>query len=37
MQEGNVLFHKNIEQLKSETGETKLGRAILKTINPDAA
>jgi len=37
MQEGNVLFHKNIEQLKAETGETKLGRAILKTINPVVA
>ena len=33
MQEGNVLFHKNIEQLKAETRENKLGRAILKTIN----
>lgn len=37
MQEGNVLFHKNIEQLKAETGQTKLGRAILKTINPVVA
>ena len=33
MQEGNVLFHKNIEQLKAETRENKLGRAILETIN----
>ena len=37
MQEGNVLFHKSVEQLKTATGETKLGRAILKTINPVAA
>jgi Cu-processing system ATP-binding protein len=37
MQEGNILFHETVEQLKTETGETKLGRAILKTINPTAA
>ena len=32
MQEGNVVFHKNIDTLKNETGETKISKAIAKIL-----
>jgi Cu-processing system ATP-binding protein len=33
MQEGSLLFHKNIAQLKNETGEEKLSKAIVNVIH----
>jgi Cu-processing system ATP-binding protein len=33
MQEGSLLFHKNISQLKAETGEEKLSKAIIHVIH----
>lgn len=32
MQEGQVVFHKNIEQLRMDTGESKLSRAIAQVM-----
>ena len=32
MQDGKLLFHKNIEDLKTETGEAKLGKAIASVM-----
>lgn len=32
MQDGKLLFHKNIEDLKAETGEAKLGKAIASVM-----
>jgi Cu-processing system ATP-binding protein len=32
LQEGNLLFHKSINQLRSETGEEKLSRAIAQLM-----
>lgn len=33
MQDGSLLFHKNISQLKAETGEEKLSKAIIHVIH----
>lgn len=32
MQEGNVIFHKNMEQLTAETNENKISKAIAKIL-----
>lgn len=32
MQDGNIVFHKNIDLLKEETGETKISKAISKIM-----
>ena len=37
MQEGNVVFHKNIDTLKNETGETKISKAIAKILKQQTA
>ena len=37
MQEGNVLFHKNIDTLKDETGEAKISKAIAKILKQQTA
>lgn len=37
MQDGNVVFHKNIEVLKEETGETKISKAISKIMKLQSA
>ncbi len=36
MQDGNVIFHKDIELLKSETGEDKISKAIAKILKQQA-
>lgn len=36
MQEGNILFHKNTEELKSITGEEKISKAIARIIKENA-
>ena len=33
MQEGKLLFHKNIDALRSETGERKLAKAIVNIMH----
>jgi Cu-processing system ATP-binding protein len=37
MQDGNVVFHKNIEVLKEETGEIKISKAISKIMKLQSA
>jgi Cu-processing system ATP-binding protein len=37
MQEGKVLFHKTIEQLKADTGEQKISKAITHLLKKQAA
>jgi Cu-processing system ATP-binding protein len=37
MQDGNLVFHKNIEVLKEETGETKISKAISKIMKLQSA
>ena len=37
MQDGNLLFHKSIEQLRTDTGEEKLARAIASIMRKNAA
>lgn len=37
MQEGSVLFHKNIDILKNETGEAKISKAIAKILKQQTA
>lgn len=36
MQDGNILFHKNTEELKSSTGETRISKAIASIIKEQA-
>ncbi len=37
MQEGNIIFHKNIDTLRTESGEEKIGKAIANLLKKQSA